>query len=249
MRSMGSRGWVWVLVVGLVACLPVVSQATEETTLRCAGTPFVENVYWTSEYGPAPADVHQGRDNMLSCTQGDYALCYYAGAKPMTCEVDEVSGTARCQCERFTASKEFPQFVTIHSILNTCIYIETVAACGQDGSGCAEPDTAPVCAYLARGTFNRTADLISTFSLKKVGDFELGCTECTGVYAGCMTAPCHEEKDPYGNSTVICDCPLARGPYQYGREGGTCDAGEGLTWSAAYTPAGCPQKPEGTGGE
>ena len=86
------------------------------------------------------------------------------------------------------------------------------------------------------------ADLISTFSLEKVGDYRIGCTDCTtDVYAGCMTAPCRQRKDAGEGSTVICECPLFRGPFQYGRAGQqyTCDAGDGLVWSAAYNPDGC----------
>lgn len=84
------------------------------------------------------------------------------------------------------------------------------------------------------------ADLISTFSLAPVDDFEIGCGECEGLYAGCMTAPCFEKLSSEGENVVICECPLYDGPYQYGRAGDyTCDAGDGLVWSAAYNPSGC----------
>lgn len=223
---------------------------------RCDLQPYVENEYWTTEYGPAAADIHTGSENFVKCSQGQYALCYYSGAPAMPCRIDEVTGTASCSCQVFTASKEQPQMVTIGAIQNTCVYIETVAKCGVDGSGCPGLDEAPVCKYLADGTFNPTTDLVSTFSFQKVtspesdgGDddaYKLGCTECEGVYAGCMTAPCYQQStSPNGNSYAWCECPLARGPYQYGRGGDqwSCDAGDGLTWSAAFTPAGCPSTP------
>ena len=221
---------------------------------RCDLQPYVENEFWTTELGPAAADVHTAPENFVKCSQGQYALCYYSGAAGMNCRVDEVTGTATCMCQVFTASKEQPQMITIGAIQNTCIYIETVAKCGIDGSKCTEMDSAPVCKYLADGTFNPTTKLVSTFSFEQVtgpdddsgGHYDLGCTECEGVYAGCMTAPCYRSTgSPNGNTYAECNCPLARGPYQYGRGGDqwSCDAGTDLTWSAAFDPAGCPEKP------
>lgn len=236
------RGSLLVAVLVTLTALPPAPAALAEGDLRCAGHPFVENVYPTTEHGPAAADLVLGPSYFVPCTRGDYALCYYSGAPDLPCEVDEVRGVAACACERFTASAEQPMFVDITGILNTCVYIETVGVCGVDGSGCGAPDSAPVCDYLARNTLIPGADLISTFSFRKVGDYQLGCHDCTdrdAVYAGCMTAPCHERGAGDGD-TVVCDCPLVRGPYQFGRRGDwTCDAGDGLVWSAAYNPDGC----------
>jgi hypothetical protein len=239
----------FVLLGVLVVAAPVAAAPEPaDPPLRCERLPFVENVYWTTEYGPAAADVLVEPANMLRCESGDYALCYYSGADPMPCKVDEVQGVAHCECQKLTAGPgPKAQMVEISGILNTCVYIETAVACGVDGTGCARtPDSAPVCDYVESNALMPHADLISTFSFAKVGDFALGCTECQGVYAGCMTAPCYERKNDQGEDVVICDCPLYRGPYQFGRAGDyTCDAGPGLVWSAAYNPAGCPAPPGG----
>ncbi len=240
-----------VLAIAVLAALPAVAAESP----RCDLQPYVENEFWTTLLGPAAADVHTAKENFLKCNKGEYALCYYSGAPGMPCRVDEVTGTATCRCQVFTASDSKPQMITIGAIQNTCVYIETVAKCGVDGSGCTEVNSAPVCKYLENGTFNPTTDLVSTFSLQKVaspedgsgGHFDLGCKDCEGVYAGCMTAPCYgrTESPENGNTYTECECPLARGPYQYGRGGDqwSCDAGTDLTWSAAFDPAGCPAKP------
>lgn len=217
--------------------------ASSDQGLRCERLPFVENVFWTTQYGPAPADVVTGSASMLRCDSGAYALCYYSGAEPMPCVVDEEKGVASCECLKLEPDVEHPEYiVVINSILNTCVYVESVAQCGHSGENCAGTvGEAEVCDYVEQNELIPGADLISTFSFAPVGDFELGCTECEGTYAGCMTAPCYERMNDEGESVVVCDCPLYDGPYQFGRRGDyTCDAGDGLVWSAAYNPEGCP---------
>lgn len=219
-----------------------------EANLRefyCEGIPFQENEFVTSRFSRPSEDGEP--THLVQCTQGSYALCHYSGAEPLPCTIDQVEGNADCRCKVFEASAEEPLWVDITSILNTCVYIETVARCAVDGSKCTEPDSAPVCDYIARGTLMPHADLVSTFSDRKVKGYKAGCTDCEGVYASCMTAPCWEEEGGDG-SAVRCECPLARGEYRFGRSGDdlTCDAGDGLAWSASYDPEGCvtPTRPE-----
>lgn len=239
-----SRGRGAVVALAVLTAALVAPAVLAEGDLRCETHPFVENVYPTTEYGPAAADLVLGKSYFVACTKGDYALCYYSGAPDLPCVVDPVRGVAECECERFTASSDQPMYVDITGILNTCVYIETVGVCGVDGSRCGAADSAPVCDYLARNTLIPNADLISTFSFRRVAaGYKLGCHDCTdrdAVYAGCMTAPCHE-RTAGDDTDVVCDCPLVRGPYQFGRRGDewTCDAGDGLVWSAAYNPDGC----------
>ncbi|MEM8963897.1 MAG: hypothetical protein AAGD38_20605 [Acidobacteriota bacterium] len=231
-----------VVLVSSVLLLATAGVTLADSDLACADLPYVKNVFPTTVYGPAAADVITASTNFLACTQGTYALCYYAGAKGAPCKLDEDGSTAHCQCEVFQASADEPYYVDINAILNTCIYVETIAACGHDGSLCTEPDSAPVCDYIAANKFNPDAQVISTFSFQTVGDFNIGCTDCSGdqagVYAGCMTAPCTRGN---ADNQAICACPTFDGPYQFGRRGEqyTCNAGEGLVWSAAYNPDGC----------
>ncbi|HEX9944122.1 MAG TPA: hypothetical protein VGG03_19085 [Thermoanaerobaculia bacterium] len=212
-------------------------------SLRCKELPFVPNVFWTTAYGPARADVVTAKANMLPCSGGAYALCYYSGPAPMTCKVDEARNVASCECSGYQSSgTTYKYFVDINGILNTCVYIETVSVCGTDGSKCQSENSAPVCQYINQNpqALMPKADLISTFSTAETKQHGVGCTPCQGLYAGCMTAPCFNRKNDKGESTVVCECPLYRGPYQVGQKGVKCELGEGLVWSAAYNPAGCP---------
>jgi hypothetical protein len=234
----------------------------------CADQPYVVNP-------DAAQDVIESPTNFLRCTAGDYALCYYSGADPLPCTVAEASQSAACQCQVFTASEEEPMYVLMTSILNLCAFTEAVEQCGEDGSGCynicnddphspqchgvtlpEDQQQAAVCDYVADGTFNPTADFISTFSFAKVAapdteeTFAIACNDTTGPYAGCMTAPCNgEATDELGHRYVTCACPVwpADGSavdYQFGRKcdetpTGNCTLADGQVWSAAYSPAGC----------
>jgi hypothetical protein len=90
------------------------------------------------------------------------------------------------------------------------------------------------------------ADLVSTFSYamsgqprSNTGPYTLGNTPCSGLYAGCMTAPCKyppgRNSGPNG-SIVHCSCPTWAGDYQVGQNSQSCELKyPGLTfvWSAA----------------
>jgi hypothetical protein len=140
--------------------------------------PYVPNAFWTTEYGPATANILLSPTNFLSCSSTSYALCYYSGpdAAPkkkrgvaalpaLPCNIsgdDPDIADCRCYAESGTS------YVDIHSIRNTEAYIETIRACGMNGEKCrnlasdelpgrvlaltgATPPTlptAPVCGYL-----------------------------------------------------------------------------------------------------
>jgi len=182
----------------------------------------------------AAQDLIASPTGFLRCTAGEYALCYYSGADPLPCTVEEASESAACQCQVLTASEQEPMYVLMTSILNLCAYTEAVEQCGEDGSGCynicndnphspqchgltlpEDQQQATVCDYVADGTFNPDASFISTFSFAKVAapdteeTFSIACNDTTGQYAGCMTAPCgDEETDELGHRYVTCDCPV-----------------------------------------
>jgi len=138
--------------------------------------PFVNNEFWTTDYGPAAANIVLSPTNFLACSSNSYALCYYSGpdAAPtgkqgnslpsLPCKVSKNNPNAadcRCYAESGTS------YVDIHSIRNTEAYIETIRACGLNGEKCANMvseaadklavqlgkapqslGTAPVCSYL-----------------------------------------------------------------------------------------------------
>lgn len=230
--------------LSLIASAAFAADAAPKTNaLRCKELPQVRNVYWTTPYGPARADVVTAATNMLPCSGPTYALCFYSGPSPMTCKVDKTKHVANCQCTGYNdPSQSYKYFVDINGILNTCVYIETVGVCGSDGSKCQTENSAPVCQYINQHpqALMPKAQLISTFSTAQVKDHPPGCTQCQGRYAGCMTAPCFLGKNSQGFAAVYCECPLYDGPYQVGQGGASCNLGEGLVWSAAYNPAGCP---------
>lgn len=234
------------LALAALSALLLVSAAVgQEDDLKCNELPFVYNIFWTTQYGPAGADVTTAKSNMLPCSGPSYALCYYSGPEPMPCKVDRERGVAICECYAFERSERpYEYFVDINAILNTCAFIETVRDCGTDGSGCAKPNSAPVCNYLGQEpqALMWGADIVSTFGLNELPKYgKIGCKQCNGLYAGCMTAPCHTTTDEDGNTTAICECPLFEGPYQVGQDDVDCDLGQGLVWSAAYDPSGCSQ--------
>ena len=98
-------------------------------------------------------------------------------------------------------------FVSITAILNYDVYLETIAVCGTDGSGCSTTvDKAPVCQYLRDGNLIPGADIYSDFSpqLKEPHTTTTSITQCPKApYAGCMTAPC-QIRDGYAE----CSCPF-----------------------------------------
>jgi hypothetical protein len=239
---------------------------------NCSNYPYAPTDCWTTDYGPARANVILGSalqsTNMLYCEGGTYALCFFSGPleatgtnpenKPLPCHL--VGDVAKCTCKAFTSGA---YFVDINSILNLGAYFETVQICGKDGSacanivncgtdgsvpGCQDQKPAPVCGYIknqnpddAKVSLMPNADLISAFSFAMDGDYMLGGTPCTGLYAGCMTAAC-KAKDGDAASLadgdlVECDCPTYTGTYQIGQSGMACVGSDGsaspFVWSAA----------------
>lgn len=147
--------------------------------------PYVENEFWTTQYGPAAANIVLSPTNFLACTSDSYALCYYSGpdATPdgkhgkrlpsLPCKVSkEDSGAALCRCYAESGTS----YVDIHAIRNTEAYIETVRVCGLNGEKCANMASeaaakaaaqlgktspalpvAPVCGYLQAGPNGMTS--------------------------------------------------------------------------------------------
>ena len=117
----------------------------------CSNYPFKPTDCWTTQYGPAKADVIVSTErggavrstNMLYCEGNTYALCFFSGPaektgtsdknNPLPCKLNEKGDTADCTCQAYTSGSNF---VDINGILNRGAYFETVNTCGQDGSGC-----------------------------------------------------------------------------------------------------------------
>ncbi len=115
----------------------------------CSNYPFVPTTCWTTNYGPARADVIVGAPklgairspNMLYCDGNTYALCFFSGPPTPTgtsssnnslpCVLN--GDTASCTCQAYTSG---PNFVDINGILNRGAYFEAVSQCGRDGSKC-----------------------------------------------------------------------------------------------------------------
>ncbi|KRT65146.1 MAG: hypothetical protein XU11_C0034G0009 [Candidatus Dadabacteria bacterium CSP1-2] len=215
---------------------------------------FIPNNMMTTPYGPAFADIVLVPSNFLPCKGGPFALCYYSGPEPETCVITEDGKFARCKCFEFAYGK---YFVDINAILDTEIYLETIAECGLEGSMCQETNQAPVCESINSGEFIPGADSVSTFSFECIPEEGIGLTNCPqDLYAGCMTAPCIKTDE---EGIVDCLCPTFAGPYQIGLNNQTCDIGPELVWSAAFnpnaggktfpTPPGCiPDAPVDAGG-
>ena len=186
----------------------------------CSNEPFVRTNCWTTEYGPAKADIFVAETNFLLCDGGTYALCAFSGppiptGKPtnnaLPC-VFQGGGAANCTCQVYTSG---PYYVEINSILSLNAWYETVAACGADGSGCKNMaacggthpkpgdcprlKAAPICQYInqqnrqdASVSLIPGADVISAYSFAMNDDYPRGSSACpSGEYAGCMTAPCY----------------------------------------------------------
>lgn len=227
---------------------------------NCSNQPFVRTDCWTTEYGPAKADIVTTSHNFLFCDGGSYALCYFSGPStgnpPLPCTL--TGETANCTCQVYTSG---PYFVDINAILNLNAYYETVYACGADGSGCANlhhcgaagtaedcarQKPAPVCKYVrdqnprdASVSLIPGADMVSAFSFAMRGEYTYGNTECRreALYAGCMTAPCFlppgAPTPPSDGDPVQCQCPVFHGPYQVGQDDQMCTILPNV-WSAAY---------------
>jgi hypothetical protein len=119
---------------------------------NCTSTPLQPTDCWTTEYGPAKADVIIPKagtktavtsPNMLYCEGNTYALCFFSGPptktgksqtnKDLPCVLSADGKTASCTCQAYTSG---PNFVDINGILNQGAYFEAVSQCGLDGGRC-----------------------------------------------------------------------------------------------------------------
>jgi len=219
-----------------LSCLLMVSVLLGSSAHADPVVPFVPNDLMTTPCGPAFADIVLQPFNFLPCKGGPFALCYYSGPGPETCELIQDGTFANCKCFEIAYGH---YFVLIHGILNTEMYLETVEECGKDGIKCfRETNKAPVCDSINRGEFIPGADMISTFSFDCALIEGIGKTNCPNplqslLYGGCMTAPCvHLDSDDEG--IVTCSCPTFDGPFQVGQFNQDCDLGGNLVWAAAF---------------
>ena len=251
----------WVVVLGVLSVLgasrsysadQVSSAPTPSATPPFAfseftkNKPFRLNTLPTTPYGPAWADILLKPENFLECRGAPIALCYYSGPGPVTtCDLTPGQTLANCSCYEIPSGP--PYFVDINAILNLDVYLATVIACGNDGSGCLPRGsrTAPVCDAINKNTLIPGADLISTFSHFLDQVMPISQTTCANpaLYAGCMTAPCKRTGDidpTTGLPIVQCACPTFTGPYQVGQAlnqtGQQCVLEDNLVWSAAFAP-------------
>ncbi len=190
---------------------------------------------WTTENGPAYANILLAPTNFVPCRGGPYALCYYSGPssgpEDLSCTLTPDGKYANCQCFDIPYGV---YFVDINAILNHSVYENTIAQCGSDGSKCQTLNSAPVCQSVNQGKLIPGAKMYSTFSFDCISTNGIGQTNCTTApYAGCMTAPCSASSQP---GLVQCSCPTFSGPYQVGQNDQACTLGDGLVWSAAYAP-------------
>jgi hypothetical protein len=190
---------------------------------------------WTTDLGPAYADITLAGSNFLPCRGGPYALCYYSGpssgSQDLSCTLTPDGRYANCLCYDIPYGV---YYVDINAILNHEVYEDTIAQCGVDGSLCSTINSAPVCQRVNEGTLIPGSKLYSTFSFECVPTDGLGVTDCAQAqYAGCMTAPCSKTDQ---DGIVNCSCPVFDGPYQVGQNEQACTLGGDLVWSAAYAP-------------
>ena len=233
------------------------------------------NDLWTTALGPAYANIVEQASNFLKCSPPkgrpfSYALCYYSGPLQPTgsdpqnpslpCKLSKDGKVANCTCLAISntgVGAKAPYLVDINAVSNLYVYNESIEACGKDGSQCPSTDPeAPVCEAINTNLLVPGADLISVFSSLYNSDYSSSShpvTQCSGLYAGCMTAPCQKtgQYDAQGNELVNCSCPVYTGPFQIGQANQNCDANiqangtkiKGNTqyvWSAAYNPGNQP---------
>ena len=235
--------------VGLILALIVVAGCGGDSSTPASPSVvhFVPNSHafwsdpanWTTNYGPAYANILLQSSNFVPCRGGPFALCYYSGpssgSEDLSCKLTPDGKYANCQCFDIPYGV---YFVDINAILNTTVYASTVAQCGLDGSGCGAINSAPVCQSVNQGTLIPGAKMFSTFSFDCVPSNGLGQTDCASApYVGCMTAPCFDD----GKSGLVkCSCPVFDGPFQIGQNDQTCSLDGDLVWSAAYAPPATP---------
>lgn len=220
----------------------------------------------TTSLGPAYANIVEQASNFLKCTPPkgrsfSYALCYYSGpAQPtgnnpnnpaLPCQLSKDGKVANCTCYAISntgVGAKSPYLVDINAISNRYVYDQSVQTCGENGADCPSADSeVPVCEAINTNLLVPGADLISVFSPLYSNEYSSSSapvTQCSGLYAGCMTAPCKRtgQFDAQGNELVSCACPVYNGPYQIGQANQNCDANPQTkgkakyVWSAAYNP-------------
>lgn len=131
----------------VLALLPIFAAAQNPTTCtQNCPAPYVPNAFWTTQYGPAAANIVLSPTNFLACPATSYALCFYSGpdAPPkakrgekklpaLPCKVSKTDASiADCRCY----AESGVSYIDIHSIRNTEAWVETVRVCGLDGAGC-----------------------------------------------------------------------------------------------------------------
>jgi hypothetical protein len=189
---------------------------------------------WTTDYGPAYRDTVLKPENMVAC-MGQFALCFTSGPEPLPCEPTKDGRFANCTC---TAQAGL-NFVLINAILNYEVWLDTVATCGPEGTGCGldNVNRAPVCNAINSGTLIPGADLISTFDPNSraaviailEGEPPLVCPKAP--YAACMTAPCKQKR----GENPVCSCPVFDGVFQLPTPGAVCDPGDNLIPSSSFS--------------
>lgn len=211
----------------MILTLAVAAAQNPATCTQNCPAPYVPNDFWTTQYGPASANIVLSPTNFLACSSASYALCYYSGpdaapkkkrggslpALPCTISADDPS-VADCRCYAESGTS----YVDIHSIRNTEAYIETIRACGMDGRKCrnlasdelpgrvlaltgATPPTlptAPVCSYLQADSSGKTA---MAPDAELVSTFSFARVKSYGI----EQTPCTTSAAPYaGCMTASC---------------------------------------------
>jgi hypothetical protein len=230
------RSWVAVAML-LVLLVAGTGAARAQTTHHFVPNNinyWYDSVHWTTNFGPAFRDTILGSSYMVPCTE-QYALCFHSGADPLPCTLTKDGKYANCTCTVGTSTS----YVLITAILNYNVYLDTLATCGDDGSKCTTPDSAPVCADLRKGKLIPDANVISTYDpdsreeiLAAITAGSDSITACNGPYAACMTAPCKLKK----SGDAVCTCPVFHGRFQLLGTTNSCSLGDNLVPSASYIP-------------
>jgi hypothetical protein len=92
----------WVMLIGVLFLLGAAGGCD------CADNgPFISNILMTTKFGPAWADIVVIPSNFLPCKGGPFALCYYSGPTPETCELTKDGKFANCKCFEIPYGKYF----------------------------------------------------------------------------------------------------------------------------------------------
>jgi len=196
---------------------------------------FKLNTVNTTSYGPAWTDTILSLEADWVMCRGNYAFCFYAKcSKAADAAWAPEVPMADCECDKHDGL----YLVDINAILDEQLWRATRERCPLGMVSCPLPNTAAVCSRINDKSMFQGAEgvqpssLVSAYFFDNATDYGLGFTDCSaqpGPYAGCMTAPCSEDK----NGKVICQCPIATGPFQVGGIGQRCDG----VPSASYQPS------------